>query len=54
MESNNIKSYLNKFWTPQKCGKNGNPEDFISQHDLILSKTLVAEPSDLLDQLNDI
>ena len=53
MESNNLKNYLNKFWTPRKRKKNGDPEDFISQHDLILSKTLVADPADLLEQLNE-
>ena len=53
MESNNIKSYLAKFWTPKKCGKCGEPSDFINQHDMILGETLIADPKDLLEQLNE-
>lgn len=53
MKSNNLRACLTKFWTSEKCGKSGMPEDFIDQHDIILTKTLVAEPDDLLEQLNE-
>ena len=51
MNPNNLKDCLTKFWTPKKCGKSGEPEDFIEQHDMILGRTLMADPADLLEQL---
>ena len=53
MESNNQKECLSKFWTPKKCGKSGDPADFIDQHDMILNETLLVSPEDLLEQLNE-
>ena len=53
MNPNNLKDCLTKFWTPKKCGKSGEPEDFIEQHDMILGRTLMADPADLLEQLEE-
>lgn len=53
MNPNNLKDCLTKFWTPKKCGKSGEPEDFIEQHDMILGRTLIADPADLLEQLEE-
>ena len=48
MNNENLNSYLNKFWTPQKCGK---VNDLAEIHADLLSKYLRAEPKDLFEQL---
>ena len=53
MELENLKKYLEMFWTPEKCGKAGEPSEFIDQHDMILTKTLLVKPEYLLEQLNE-
>ena len=50
MTSENLKSCLNKFWTPQKCGK---IQDLAEIHEGLLNKYLKADPEDLFEQLNE-
>jgi len=48
MSNENLNSYLNKFWTPQKCGK---VEDLAEIHEGLLNRLLIVSPKDLFEQL---
>ena len=48
MTDENLKSCLNKYWTPQKCGK---VEDLADTHESLLAKYMKVSPNDLFEQL---